>query len=95
MLPLKAVEFANSINPDEVAHNGLPHMDLHCWPTLNSEYNVALVKYVFFSNFAGINFDICFFTALIVEIDESFTEAAKQIEQKGNVRGIYSRTSVA
>ena len=42
MLALKAVEFANSINPDEVAHNGLPHMDLHCWPPLNSEYNIAL-----------------------------------------------------
>ena len=26
----KTAEFANSIDPDEVAHNEPPHLDLHC-----------------------------------------------------------------
>ena len=26
---MKIVEFANSIDPDEAAHNELPHLDLH------------------------------------------------------------------
>ena len=25
-------EFANSVDPDEVAHNEPPHLDLHCFP---------------------------------------------------------------
>ena len=36
------VEFANSIFPDEVAHNEPPHVDLHCLPSgLNSEQDPA------------------------------------------------------
>ena len=27
---LKILEFANSIDPNEVAHNEPPHLDLHC-----------------------------------------------------------------
>ena len=27
---LKKAEFANSIDPDEAAHNEPPHLDLHC-----------------------------------------------------------------
>ena len=27
---MKIVEFANSVDPDEAAHNELPHPDLHC-----------------------------------------------------------------
>ena len=30
---LKTVEFANSVDQDEVAHNELPHLDLHCLPS--------------------------------------------------------------
>ena len=30
---MKIVEFANSIAPDEVAHNEPPHQDLHCLPS--------------------------------------------------------------
>ena len=26
-------EFANNLDPDEVAHNEPPHMDLHCLPS--------------------------------------------------------------
>ena len=28
----KVVDFANSIDPDEVAHDEPPHLDLHCLP---------------------------------------------------------------
>ena len=27
---IETAEFANSIEPDEVAHNEPPHLDLHC-----------------------------------------------------------------
>ena len=30
MPELKKVEFANSVDPDEVAHNEPPHQDVHC-----------------------------------------------------------------
>ena len=30
---MKTVEFATSINPDEVAHNELPHLDLCSLPS--------------------------------------------------------------
>ena len=29
---IKTVEFVNSVVPDEVAYNELPHLDLHCFP---------------------------------------------------------------
>ena len=29
---MKIVEFANSVDPDEVAHNEPPHLDLHSLP---------------------------------------------------------------
>ena len=29
----KLDEFANSVDPDEVAHNEPPHQDLHCLPS--------------------------------------------------------------
>ena len=31
---MKIVEFRNSIDPDEVPHNELPHPDLHCLSSL-------------------------------------------------------------
>ena len=30
----KIVEFANSVDPDEVAHNEPPHLDLYCFPSV-------------------------------------------------------------
>ena len=30
---MKTVEFANSIDLDEVAHDEPPHLDLHCLPS--------------------------------------------------------------
>ena len=29
----KTVEFANNVDPDEMAHNEPPHLDLHCLPS--------------------------------------------------------------
>ena len=29
----KIVEFVNRVDPDEVAHNEPPHLDLHCLPS--------------------------------------------------------------
>ena len=31
-LETKTAEFANSVDPDQVAHNEPPHLDLHCLP---------------------------------------------------------------
>ena len=31
---IKIVEFANSVDSDEVAQNEPPHMDLHCLPSV-------------------------------------------------------------
>ena len=30
---MKTVEFTNSVDPDEAAHNELPHLGLHCLPS--------------------------------------------------------------
>ena len=30
---MKKVKFENSVDPDEAAHNELPHLDLHCLPS--------------------------------------------------------------
>ena len=30
---MKIVEFANSVDPGEVAHDEPPHLDLHCLPS--------------------------------------------------------------
>ena len=30
---MKRMKFANSADPDEVAHNEPPHLDLHCLPS--------------------------------------------------------------
>ena len=36
---MKLVQFAIRVNPDEAAHNELPHLDLHCLP-LSSEFTI-------------------------------------------------------
>ena len=33
MPKIKSVEFANNVDPDEVAHNELPHLELLCLPS--------------------------------------------------------------
>ena len=29
---MNIIEFVNSLDPDEAAHDELPHLDLHCLP---------------------------------------------------------------
>ena len=55
---MKGVKFTNSIDPDEVAHNEPPHLDLHCLPPLFREQlreNIIL-------NFADVNIVVCIFS---------------------------------
>ena len=44
---LSVDEFANSIDPDEAAHNEQPHLDLHCLPSksVNFQSDIAWMKY--------------------------------------------------
>ena len=55
--PLRAntntVEFANSVDPNEVAHNEPPHQDIHCLPShfLNAQYEIAWPIFFFFLKF--------------------------------------------
>ena len=37
---IKIVEFANSVDPDEVAHIEPPHLGLHCLPYSHSSLNM-------------------------------------------------------
>ena len=38
-------QFAKGVDPDEVAHNEPPHLDLHCLPSLNSQCHIALTVF--------------------------------------------------
>ena len=41
---LKTVEFANTVDPDEAAHNEQPHLDIQCFSLLflSSHYDFSL-----------------------------------------------------
>ena len=65
------MEVVNSIVSDEVAHHEPPHLGLRL---LNSQYDI--VFFFFFLNFAGINFDVCFFYTLLIGI---FVKIKKKI----------------
>ena len=39
MLKMKIIEFASSIDPDEVAHHEPPHLELHCLPSSDFSLN--------------------------------------------------------
>ena len=61
---MKGVEFANSVDPDEVAHHEPPHLNPRC---LRSSFLILDVKY-FLGKFADVNFVFCIFGALKVEL---------------------------
>ena len=44
----KTAEFANSVDLDEVAHNELPHQDLHCLPSSLCILNMVELGFIFF-----------------------------------------------
>ena len=46
---MKIIEFANHVDPDEVAYGELPHLHLHCLPLVLLISNIKkLVRNVFF-----------------------------------------------
>ena len=53
----KIVDFANSVDPDQVAHNEPPHLDLHCF--------VVFEFSLFSSNFIIYYFGILLFEKCI------------------------------
>ena len=62
MIPeMKIAEFANSVDPDEVAHNEPPHLDLHSLSLiLKFILNIIKLGQKVFRNFADVNFVVCF-----------------------------------
>ena len=38
---MKTVDFENSVDPDDAAHNEPPHQDLHCLSSSLSQYDIA------------------------------------------------------
>ena len=56
----KTIEFANSVDLDEVAHNEPPHLDLHCLSSSLWILNVVQLGFKFFWKFADENFVVCF-----------------------------------
>ena len=56
---MKTAEFENSVDPDEVAQNEPPHLDLHYLSTsLNSQHDIVWLFYFFFFflNSEDVNF---------------------------------------
>ena len=61
----KTIEFANSVDLDEVAHNDEPpHIDLHCLHSSLLILNVKTFIFSSFRKFADDNFVICVFDGL-------------------------------
>ena len=56
---MKILEFANSVDPDEVAHNEPPHLGLHCLPSSLSNFQYD----IFFFHFADVILLLAFFLA--------------------------------
>ena len=53
--------FANTVDPDETAHNEPSHLDLQCLPASLKFFNFILKV---LRNFADLIYVICFFGAL-------------------------------
>ena len=65
-------EFANSVDPDEAAHNELPHLDLHCFPTSLWILNTIQLNNVSFFNFADLNFlSLRFWCFIVLHLRQS------------------------
>ena len=53
---MQLVEFTNSLDPDEVAHNEPPHLDLHCvcpLVFLDEAFFFKFCRSFFFGHFKG------------------------------------------
>ena len=53
-------KFINSVDPDEAAHDELPHLGQHCLSSF-FEFKITGIS------FAGVNFVVCFLGALKVK----------------------------
>ena len=73
---MKTAEFANHVDPDEVAHYEPPHLDLHClvW-SLHSQYDIAWTK--LFSKFLQTSFLLSAFWSF-KGLSTTTAEAVKQ-----------------
>ena len=67
---IKIVELANSADPDEVANNELPHLNLHCLP---SSVRILAWMRIFFLKFCRRKFCRLLFGALRVKTDTCTT----------------------
>ena len=72
---IHVADFANSVDPDEVAHNEPPQLDLNCSPSsLEFERRNSLDHFsLFYLNFASVKIIICLFWCLKVETHLSVT----------------------
>ena len=52
----KIAKLANTVYPDEAAHNELPHLDLHCLPSGLLILNIDINWMNQYLNFANVNF---------------------------------------
>ena len=43
--PLKTIDYAKSIDPDETAHNELLHLDLNCLPSDLCQLNIIQLEW--------------------------------------------------
>ena len=61
-------EFANTVDPDETAHNEPSHLDLQSLPSSLWFFNIIQFYNESFSKFCRRKFVVCFFGALRVNI---------------------------
>ena len=64
---MKIGYLANSVDPDEVAHNHPSNLDLDCLPSSLIILNMIYCTNIFL-NFADVNLTVCFLGALRVKI---------------------------
>ena len=64
----KIVEFANNVDPDEVAHNEPPYIGLHCLPTCLSRLSTMWLGQNFSLKFRRLRFVVCFIGTLMVDL---------------------------
>ena len=67
---MKTAEFTNSVNPDDLAHHELPHLELHCLPSSLWNLNIIQLDKTIIKIFADINFVLCFFALKELNIQE-------------------------
>ena len=57
-------EFANTVDPDEMAHNEPSHLDLQCLPSIHLNFNKIQFELRSYWKFCRRNFVVCFLGTL-------------------------------